>query len=156
VCPRDNVVKDFLISANDKFDSFKKCNADSICVLVIVWDDFIYEPISALINRSSGLLTKNSFLKKEGSPIVFNNIDAIILVRHSHHIVRATRDEPLADRIRHPLDWGYKLGFLPKALVPVSGSSDDIKFISELFDAIHIEELQNIAEYRPQEIIFKV
>ena len=49
VLPRDNPIKDFLISANDKFDSFKKCNADSICVLVIVWNDFIFEPISVIL-----------------------------------------------------------------------------------------------------------
>lgn len=152
--PKDNPIKDYLISADEKFKNFKKLNPDSICVLVIVWDDFIYEPITSLINQHSGLLTENSFFKKEdGSPVIFNNIDAIVIVRHSHHIVRATRDEPLTDEIRHPLDWAYKMNLLPKALIPISEKDEDIKFLIKLFDAIPIAELQHIAEYRPQEYI---
>jgi hypothetical protein len=52
--PRDNPVKDFLVSADAKFEHFKETDANFIGVLVIIWDDFIYEPISSLISESAG------------------------------------------------------------------------------------------------------
>ena len=51
--PRDDPVKDFLVSANAKFEHFKKADAPNfVGVLVIVWDDFIWQdqPISPLIS----------------------------------------------------------------------------------------------------------
>lgn len=45
--PRDNPVKDFLVSAQEKFQQFEE-EPNFLGVLVIVWDDFIYEPISSL------------------------------------------------------------------------------------------------------------
>jgi hypothetical protein len=80
--PRDNPVKDFLVDADAKFKAFKS-KADCTTVLVIVWDDFIYEPITALAHPKSGLLTANSFAKDaNGSPMKFPNVDAVVLVRH--------------------------------------------------------------------------
>lgn len=60
--PRDNAVKDFLLDADKKFGEFKAQHPDT-SVLVIVWDDFIYEPITALNHEKCGLLTRNSYLK---------------------------------------------------------------------------------------------
>ena len=69
--PRDNPVKDFLLSANLKFESFKKKdNQAFISILVIVWDDFINEPLSALTHPDSGLLTSNSFAKTKESCVI--------------------------------------------------------------------------------------
>jgi hypothetical protein len=42
--PRDNPVKDFLMSAESKFAEFKREQPGFVGALVIVWDDFIYEP----------------------------------------------------------------------------------------------------------------
>jgi hypothetical protein len=42
--PRDNPMKDFLISSDAKFARFRAQNADFASVLFVVWDDFINEP----------------------------------------------------------------------------------------------------------------
>lgn len=156
VYPRDNVVKDFLISANDKFEGIKKDDPHAISVLVIVWDDFIYEPITSLLNKASGLLTEKSFYANDNGPIGFEYIDAIVIVRQSHHIVRATRDQLPVDGLMHPLDWGKRDAVLPKAYIQVNASPGVGGYICDIFHAHHIDDLQNIAEYRPQEIVFHV
>ncbi len=61
--PRDNPLKDYLVSANGKFQAFKKERGNFYGILVVVWDDFIYEPISALLHANGGLFTDNSFFK---------------------------------------------------------------------------------------------
>lgn len=105
--PRDNPVKDFLISADKKFEAFKKADPNFYSVLVIVWDDFIYEPISALTSPQAGLFTENSFAKDEqGNRLTFPNVDCVILTRHLLIIKQGTRDEMLADLAQHPLDYG--------------------------------------------------
>ncbi len=116
--PRDNPLKDFLASADEKFRPFREQNPEFRGVLVIVWDDFIYEPISALIHANAGLFTENSFAKNaDGSPVRFDNVDAVVVVRHLHQFARAAGDESLVDTIREPLDYGEERAFPPKALV---------------------------------------
>jgi len=111
--PRDNPIKDFLISANAKFEQFRLVTPNFFGVLVIVWDDFIFEPISALTHKASGLFTENSFAKDAGgSPLTFPNVDSVIIVRHLHQLARATRDEPLIDGLFFALDYGEE-GMFP-------------------------------------------
>ena len=52
--PRDNPVKDFVASAEGKFTAFRANDPEFYGVLAIVWDDFIYEPITALLHPMSG------------------------------------------------------------------------------------------------------
>ena len=152
--PRDNPVKDFLVSADSKFSSFKKHNRSAVCVLVIIWDDFAYEPISSLLNEASGLLTEKSFFREAGEAVTFKCIDGILIVRQSHHLVLATRDNFPTDGLRHPLDWGKKGAVLPKSLIPVAElSSELVDFLCNLLEAHHIDDLQELADYRPQQII---
>lgn len=155
VLPRDNVIKDYLISADDKFSSFKANNPNAVTILVIIWDDFIYEPISALLNDASGLLTDNSFYKDGESAHKFNNIDGVLVVRHSHQIVRATRDELPVDGLDNPLDWGDIGEVLPKALIPVNLSGELNGYLCSILRAQDISELQNLAEYRPQQFVLR-
>ena len=158
VYPRDNVVKDFLISANSKFKDFKIRNPNALTALVIVWDDYIYEVISSLLSGSSGLLTENSYYRDDdGRPVKFEYINSIILIRHSHHIVRATRDESLSENLSHPLEWPNLDDDLPKAYVPVNTSPDIDDYLCQLFQACHIEGLSQVAaDYRPQDIVFRL
>jgi hypothetical protein len=87
-------------------------------VLVIVWDDFIYEPISSLLHAASGLLTPNSFYKDEqGRPIIFRNVDGVVVIRHVHQIMRATGDEPHINGCRHALDYGQQAVFPWKVFI---------------------------------------
>jgi hypothetical protein len=105
--PRDNPVKDFLRSADAKFAAFKSEVGNFIGILVIVWDDHIYEPISSLLHESSGLLTPNSFDKDAtGAPVPYTNVDGVLVLRHLHQLVRAAGDQPLIDGCAHALDYG--------------------------------------------------
>lgn len=156
VYPRDNAVKDFLISANEKFEGFKNDNPSSITVLVIVWDDFTYEAVSSLLNKATGLITNNSFYREDGKAIKFEYIDAIILVKHSHQLIRATRDQLPIDGLSHPLDWGNKQIGLPKAFIPVNSSNGVDEYLCEIFQAYHIEGLSMFADFNPQDIVFRV
>ena len=119
--PRDNIVKDFLISANNKFKSFKEADTNVLSVLVIVWDDYIYEPISSLTNDFTGLITDNSYhTNSDSHPIKFENIDNIVLLRNMTQIVNATRDLQVTDGLEHPLDYGHKGKSLPKPIITVN------------------------------------
>jgi hypothetical protein len=79
--PRDNPVKDFLIDAEAKFAPFKAATR-ATSLLVIVWDDHIYEPITVLTQEQCGLLTPNScYTDASGGPVTFPDIDAVVLIR---------------------------------------------------------------------------
>ena len=76
---KDNKVKYFIENAEEKFSEY---NTDpnykqDIKILVIVWDDFINEVVSALINPHAGILTDNSFAMN----LSFDSIDGILISR---------------------------------------------------------------------------
>ncbi len=151
--PRDNIVKDFLISADSKFKSFKDQDANVLSVLVIAWDDFIYEPISSLVNDFTGLITDNSYYKNsDNHPIKFENIDNIILLRNMTQIVNATRDIQVTDGLEHPLDYGCKGRTLPIPIITVN-EHRDAHILYDIFQCIDLEELKDVAEYKPQDFI---
>jgi|SRR5271165_3558517 len=151
--PRDNPVKDFLISANDKFCSFKKRTLHFTGVLVIVWDDFIYEPISSLLHESSGLFTPKSFYRDEsGAATLFPNVDGVFVIRHLHQLSRAARDEDLIDGCKHPLDFGNDGVFPFKAFIanPAGARVPDI--LLRCMQG-YPPKPEMGAEYRPQDIV---
>lgn len=153
--PRDNPVKDFLISADAKFAPFK---AQGPCqsVLVIVWDDYIYEPITSLTGAAAkGLLTPQSFATtSDGSPMTFPNIDAVIVVRHLSYFIKAAREEPLLERA-HAFDFGDGTA-LPNVLIPVPGGGPIAEFITAGLWAVPFDDphLRLAAEYHPSDLIF--
>jgi hypothetical protein len=152
--PRDNVVKDFLISANEKFEGFKKDNPTTYCLLVIVWDDFVYEPISAISSPQAGLFTENSFAKdEEGNHLKFENIDCVIITRHLLPIICGTRGYSLPDQSRHPLDYGREGEFPFKVMIP--NPKSEMPIPQEMVDCYQTRELSPElgSEYRPQDII---
>lgn len=116
--PRDNPISDFLKSADRKFEGFRNGNTASL--LVIVWDDYIYEPISTLMNESSGLLTPRSFQRDPdtGVPLKFPNVDAIVALRHLNYFILASRERPLFDRV-DGMDFGDEQA-LPNVAIGVS------------------------------------
>jgi hypothetical protein len=70
-----------LYSANENFEGFKKYDNNFCGILVIVWDDYIYEPLTSLVSQSSGLFTDASFAKDKNNNILrFNNVDGVVLV----------------------------------------------------------------------------
>lgn len=152
VLPRDNPIKDFLISANGKFQPFKNENPEFLGVLVIVWDEAIKEPLSALLSPASGLLTKNSFAKDEqGNPLSFPNIDCIVIVSHLHQIMRATKDEALLDYSRHAFDYGSRDGIPFKVLIPLSPAIPE-SFLDCM--QVYLPDPHLGSEYMPSDFIW--
>jgi hypothetical protein len=152
--PRDNPVKDFLISANKKFEEFKKENPNFFSVLVIVWDDFIYEPISAISSPQSGLFTSNSFAKDDyGAILEFPNVDCVIVTRHLLQIKNGTRDEGLHYSSQHSLDYGREGEFPFKVFIRNPTSKLEIpKEVIDCFQAL-IPGPELGAEYLPSDLI---
>ncbi|MEX0737743.1 MAG: hypothetical protein WD071_00215 [Pseudohongiella sp.] len=151
--PRDNPVKDFLISADEKFAGFKKEFESFYGILVIVWDDHIYEPITSIISEHSGLFTANSFAKdKEGKALIFKNIDAVIVIRQLHIFVEAAAERPLIDGKKNALDYGAADQFPFKVIIP-NPNGEEIPL--EIRDSFHAVETSHKlgAEYMPQEYI---
>jgi hypothetical protein len=152
--PRDNPVKDFLIDANEKFRIFKVAR-DCTSILVIVWDDFIYEPITALKHEMSGLLTPNSFARNaNGDPMTFKHIDAIVLIRHLTYFQNAAGEGDLLDR-RHAFDFGDERA-LPNVYLPMR---DGVAVASRIQDGLRALPLghpflQMAAEYHPSDLVF--
>lgn len=151
--PRDNPVKDFLVSAQSKFEQFKG-EENFVGVLVIVWDDFIYEPLSSLLHPGSGLLTENSFYKdSENKPVLFESVGAVVVIRQLHQMVRACRDEPLADGLVSPLQYDIPHGFPPKVIVANGATDAVIGHLLDIFQASPPDQTMG-AEYTPKELIW--
>jgi hypothetical protein len=153
--PRDNPVKDFLISAEEKFISYEQVRADAYRVLVIIWDDFSNEPIAALQNSGSGLLTANSFYRDDsGDPVVFSHIDGILIVRHQHQLIRATRCEPLIDDLKGAFAYEHNF-FPPKAYIECPGGKELPEAMLKALNATPIADCVG-AEYHPSELVMWV
>ncbi len=152
--PRDGPIKDFLVSADNKFAQFKKIDDTYKTILVIVWDDFINEPISSLLHKKCGLLTENSFaLNEEGKRFTFDNIDGIIIIRHLHQIIRATRDKPFIDGCLHTFDYGNIDKFPPKVIINNPTGSEIPQYIIDAFQAVKPSPLLG-AEYCSGDLVW--
>jgi hypothetical protein len=150
---RDLPVKDFLIDADKKFAQFKALKPET-SVLVIVWDDFIYEPITSLTHEDCGLLTPNSFLKDvTNTSVQFPHIDAVVIVRHLTYFKRATAEAALEERA-HAFDFGGDCD-LPNVFVPITQPTPLPDYVQKGLRAVPIDSpsLKGAADYRAQELI---
>jgi hypothetical protein len=151
--PRDNPIKDFLISADGKFEQFKIENPAFLGLLVIVWDDHVYEPITSLLHPAAGLFTPNSFAKDSNNqPFQFVRLDGVILVRHLHQLLSSSRDEPLMDGCKHPFDYGIDGQFPPKIFIPTPKGNTVPPVILDCFQAKPRNPLMG-AEYIPTDFV---
>lgn len=152
--PRDNPIKDFLISADKKFQGFKKHDQSFYGVLVIVWDDHIYEPITVLQDSTSGLFTPNSFAKDlNGNPLEFKNVDGVIIVRHLHQFKLAAAEAPLLDNCTDAFDFGLDTQSLPNVYIPNPNNKGIPEYVAKCLDAYPPNECMG-AEYMPQDVVF--
>lgn len=151
--PRDNPIKDFLISADAKFAGFRDAYEDFRSVLVIVADDYVNEPLSALLSPASGLLTPNSFHKDEaGNIVTYPNVDAIVIVRHQHQFRLGMANESAVDQRKHFLDYGGRDDFPPHVVIPnPTGQALRPEWL-EALGAWPLEAL-NGAEYNPGGVV---
>jgi hypothetical protein len=150
---RDGPVKDFLVSGQAKFSDFEDC--DGANILVIVWDDYIYEPIGSLTSPISGLLTENSWFRDgNDNAVVFPKIDAVIIIRHLLYFSEGLADGNLADRTS-AFDFGDK-GSLPNVAISTPWGRRIPKHITNGLRAVDHKDksIQGMAEYRIQDLIF--
>lgn len=152
--PRDNPIKDFLISADEKFISFKEHYPNYIGILFIVWDDFINEPISALINNPKGLFGSESFAKdKKGEKLKFKNVDFVVISRH-RYLLHQMAGELIYDyHVENPLDYG-KMDVFPFKVF-IQNPNSEAELTKDIIDCFQIftpsEQLG--AEYTPTDIV---
>jgi hypothetical protein len=146
ILPRDNPVKDFLVSAEAKFASFYG-EKPVFGILVIVWNDFIFEPITSLVHEASkGLLTPETFARNaDGTPTTFPHVNSVFLVRHLMYFQQGAA-ETLTER-RHAFDFGGEQD-LPNVYVPVPGGKEVPDFIRTGLRALcyQDEQLQRFAD----------
>lgn len=155
VLPRDNAIKDFLLSADEKFASFK-ADDDFLTLLIIVWDDYMHEIITSLTHEASGLLTPNSFARDDqGNPIKFPNVDAIIIIRHLIYLTNHAGDADLVDR-EHGFDFGGK-DALPNIFIPNPVSAKEVPLsVLKTFRAYPLDDkiISRFADYQAPEMVF--
>ncbi|WP_419908009.1 hypothetical protein [Candidatus Poriferisodalis sp.] len=150
--PRDNPVKDALVSSERKF--VKYCEDPAFrSLLVIVWDDYINEPITALLSPASGLLTENSFARdSNGDPLRFGHTDAVVVLRHQHQFVQGLKNKPPLDQRTHLLDYGRVGRFPPNALIINPSGRTLSRHIVDATQATEPDERLG-GEYVPGEIV---
>lgn len=153
VLPRDNPIKDFLRSADSKFAGFRAADPNFRSVLVIVWDDFVNEPISALLSPSSGLLTPNSFDQLlDGSRWTYSNVDAVVLLRHQHQFVEGMANRPPLDERDDFLDYGRPGAFPFNALIACPDGQPLSEELERALQAVPPHPMLG-AEYVPAETV---
>lgn len=158
--PLDNKVKDFLVSAEKKFYPFKETGTKSFSLLVIAWDDKMFEAVSPLINGMSGLLTENSFYRDAGnSPIVFPSVDEVLITEHLGSALRGTREEQLPIGFSTPLDYGNLTvpGFVPPVFLSNPSASDsDTNAMNKIIQALGGFPLSEASDPRvqPMDMVF--
>ncbi|QOL79679.1 hypothetical protein [Pseudooceanicola spongiae] len=151
--PRDTPVKDFLVSCEKKFSGFPTVPGANISV--IVWDDYIYEPIGSLLGIRGGLLTLDTWnIDSSGDPVTYPSIDGIILIRHMTYFQRALAEDDLIDR--HGLfDFGSATA-LPNVFIQNPNGREVPESIKTGLRAIDVEDkrLAHMAEYHVQDYVF--
>jgi hypothetical protein len=153
--PRDNPVKDFLISADGKFASFRAEDPDFRGVLVIVWDDYVYEPLTALLHPGSGLLTDASFARDGDGPLRFPNVDAIVVLSHLQYLRLALAEDGgpnapfvMSDRA---FDWRMEPA-RPAALIFPPDGRGLPEDVPGLLDLVPLEDIHG-AEYQASDMV---
>lgn len=142
-------IKDFLINTQKKFEEYIKVpeRKNDYRFLFLVWDDFVNEPISALLNPYCGLFTENYFY-----PSNFELIDGVFIMRHLHQFNRIIRKlEEFLNGIEHAFQWNVRQ--LPIAFIqnPKGRKVPDTFLIN--FDGVNPKDLFFVAEYRPTDWI---
>jgi len=105
------------------------------------------------LNPTSGLFTQNSFATDSNNqPHQYDNLDGVILIRHLHHFLNSSRDEPLVDERKHPFDYGIDCQFPPKVFIP---SPNGIVIPSKVLNCFQAKLISPFmgAEYIPTDFV---
>lgn len=149
--PRDNPVKDFLVDANNKFVGFE--SGGGVNILIIVWDDFIYEPLASLIGET-GLLTVNSFNRIENKAVQYRAVDMVVCMRHLSVFQQGLAERELLDGRETMFDFGSNPR-TPNVHVPTPWGKPVPELITNGLSSLNYndEVLRDVAEYRTPELI---
>nr|WP_294917912.1 hypothetical protein [uncultured Neokomagataea sp.] len=95
ILPKDNKLCDFLKSAARKFSGFEEETILSN-ILILFWDEDMYQAISPLIDPECGIFTNNTWIiDADGNQEMFTNVDGIILLNRYDSLSDGTINPPL-------------------------------------------------------------
>ena len=148
--PRDNPVKDFVISANAKFEEFATVD-DAFRILTIVWDRNMNEVVAALTSEVSGLFTDRSFHRAvDGDRVRYPFIDGVLVCDYQLTIAHAFRNEI---DLTFPAEFmNYHAQTTPKAFIQCPDGRPVPEGLLKALGATRIE-LCHGTEYQPLEMI---
>ena len=144
--PRDNPLKDFLNSAQSKFEAYITEYPDDYRLLFIMWDNHMYEPISSLLHPFQGLLTEGSFNRDiKNEAISYPLIDGIVIVSHLHNFNNALLEKPLNVEIGHAFQ--YKKTHPLHAFIQNPSGRKVPREIIEIFDCMTEDHFHLFSDY---------
>lgn len=103
--PLDNKLKDFLVSAEKKFSSFREVSLHTYGVLVVCWTERMFEAVSPLSNEGCGLLTSESFYRKDDEVVQFPHVSGVITTQQQSFLKSALAGYR-PDHLASDLDYG--------------------------------------------------
>jgi hypothetical protein len=150
--PKDNTLRDYLESAQSKFESFQH-SKPVFAALVVLWDSHVYEAIAPLIHKQCGLLTPASWHKdKNGYRVPFDAVDGVLILNHLGVLIAATREEALAHRAD---PFSLRDDVVQKnAWCTNPGGQSLPDALCAALDARPIEALAHLAEYGSLDLVF--
>ncbi len=107
--PLDNKLKDFLVSAERKFSSFREVSVPTYGLLVVCWTERMFEAVSPLSNEGCGLLTSASFYRKDEKVVHFAHVSGVITTQQQRFLNRSLagyRPSHLASDLDYGSYWG--------------------------------------------------
>lgn len=147
--PRDNVIKDFLASAERKFAGFNEHSRTGI--LVVVWDTHMYEAVSVLAHDEVGLLTENSWLQKEGARVPFSSVDGVIVINRQEELKAAAQER--YDCLAADPFAIVREGSLPNVWCPNVGVGELDPLIAQAFDAWPVDAVGIASDYAKMDFV---
>lgn len=147
--PRDNVLKDFLESADRKFQDFS--NKPRTGLLLVLWDGYIFEITSALSHAEAGLLTDKSWYRRAGTRVAFESVEGVIVLNHLE-VIKVAAQEKWKARQDDPFRI-EPVGQPPNVWCPNHGCKALDPELARLFNARPLDEVRFAADYAPKDIV---
>lgn len=147
--PRDNVLKDFLESADRKFRDFS--NKSRTGLLVVLWDGYIFEITSALSHVEAGLLTDKSWYRRDGTRVAFESVEGVIVLNHLE-VIKVAAQEKWKARQDNPFCI-EPVGQPPNVWCPNLDRNALDPDLARIFNAHPLDEIRFAADYAPKDFV---
>lgn len=149
--PLDTKMKSYLDDTKRKYEAYVKNveYQDDVRLLFVVWDDYIHEPIAALLSSLSGLFTEKTFVRtKKGEAEPYAIIDGVFIVRHLHQFQRGIHGIELANEFKHAFEFYVDRNPFAPAFIQNPNGRKVPEIIREAFDGIPPDALNFVSEYQ--------